>query len=150
MNEIVWQTEHWVETDASLGFAWSYWTEVRNWVDPPAQFELDGPFAAGSQGTTLMPGQEPVRWRIREVRSKHSYVLETELNRATLSSEWYFDAVADRRTRLTQRIVLSGDNAAKYVGGVKLGFGSKLPVGMQRIAAAIAAAQAGKDRGSVS
>jgi hypothetical protein len=57
MNEIAWQA-HSVETDASPSFAWSYLTDVRNWDDPPAQFVLDGPFADGTQGTTLMPGQE--------------------------------------------------------------------------------------------
>ena len=96
MNEIAWQLEDSIETDASPGFAWSYLTDVRNWDDPPAQFVLDGPFAAGSQGTTLMPDQEPLQWRIRDVLPVHSYLIETQFERATLSFEWCFDAVSER------------------------------------------------------
>jgi hypothetical protein len=114
---------------------------VRNWDDPPAQFVLDGPFATGSQGTTLVPGQEPLRWRIRGVRPGQSYSLETQLEGATLSFEWCFDGVSDRRTRLTQRIVLSGNNAAAYAE-VKASFGANLQGGMKKIAATIAKAEA--------
>ena len=86
VNEIAWQLEHSVETDASRSFAWSFMTDPRNWDDPPAQFVLDGPFAAGSQGTTLMPDHEPVRWRIRHVRPGQSYVIECWIGRCYLSS----------------------------------------------------------------
>ena len=146
MAQIAWQIEHSIEAAVSPEFAWSFCTDVRNWDDPPAQFALDGPFAAGSQGTTLMPGQDPRRWRIRDVRPGHSYIVETELDGATLSFEWRFDPVSERRTRLTQRIVLSGDNAAVHAEAVKAGFGPNLAPGMKRIAAAIAAAQATASR----
>jgi hypothetical protein len=141
-NEIAWQLEHSVETEAGRSFAWSYLTDVRNWNDPPAEFALDGPFAAGSQGRTLMPGQEFVRWRISEVRLGESYTVETTLEGATLSFKWCFDAVSDQRTRLTQRIVLSGNNGAAYARQVEAAFGANLQSGMERIAAAIAATQA--------
>jgi hypothetical protein len=142
MNESAWQLEHSVEIDASPSFAWSYLTDVRNWDDPPAQFALDGPFDAGSQGTTLMPGREPLRWCISDVQPGQSYTLETKLEGATLSFEWCFDAVSDRRTRLTQRIVLSGDNAAAYAQEVEGSFGANLQGGMKKIAATIATAEA--------
>jgi hypothetical protein len=142
MSEIAWQLEHSIETDASAGFTWSYLTNVRNWDDPPAQFLLDGPFAAGAQGTTLIPGQEPLQWRIRDVRPGQAYVIETQLERATLSFEWCFDAVSERRTRLTQRIVLSGDNATAYVEEVEASFGVNLLGGMKKIATTIATAEA--------
>jgi hypothetical protein len=66
--------------------------------------------------------------------------MEMQLNRATLSFEWRFDAVSDRHTRLSQRIVLAGDNAAAYAPQVRAAFGSNLSDWMNRIAAAIAAA----------
>ncbi len=140
MDEVAWQLEHSVETEASRSFAWSYLTDVRNWNDPPAEFALDGPFAAGSPGTTLMPGQEPVQWRISEVQPGRSYTLETRLEGATLSFTWCFDAVSDRRTKLTQRIVLTGNNAASYAQQVAASFGVNLQGGMERIAATIATA----------
>jgi hypothetical protein len=35
---------------ASPAFAWKYWTTASNWTDPPAEFELQGPFETGSRG----------------------------------------------------------------------------------------------------
>jgi hypothetical protein len=60
---------------------------------------------------------------------------------AVLSFEWVFDAMSDRRTRITQRIVLSGDNATAYADQVRVGFGSTLPDGMKRIADAFVRAE---------
>jgi hypothetical protein len=142
MNDVVYQVEHSVEAAVSPAFAWDWRTDVKNWDDPPAQFQLDGPFAVGSWGTTRLPGQEPLRWHIRDVRPGRSFVIEMRLDRATLSFEWRFDAVSDRHTRLSQRIVLAGDNASAYAPQVRAAFGSNLPDGMSRIAAAIAAAAA--------
>ena len=38
----------------------------------PAKFELDGPFTAGSHGTTRIPGQEPRHCCLREVNPTRS------------------------------------------------------------------------------
>jgi hypothetical protein len=142
MNDIVYQVEYSVEAQVSPAFAWDWRTDVTNWDDPPAQFQLDGPFATGSWGTTRLPGQEPLRWQIRDVRPGRSFTIEMPLDQATLSFEWRFEAVSDRRTRLWQRIVLVGDNGAAYAAQVRAAFGSSLPDGMNRIAAALAAAAA--------
>jgi hypothetical protein len=141
MNDIACQLEHSVEADVSPSFAWNWRTDVKNWDDPPAHFQLDGPFASGSWGTTLLPGHEPLRWHIREVRPGRSFIIEMPLDRAVLSFEWRFDAVSDCRTRITQRIVLSGDNATAYATQVSSQFGSTLPDGMKRIADAMASAE---------
>jgi len=142
MSGIGWELEHSVEAEVSRAFAWAFWTDVTNWDDPPAQFILDGPFAAGSQGRTVFPGQEPVLWTIRQVRAPESYILEMHLDGATLSFEWRFDAISSRKTRLTQRIVLSGDNVAAHATAVEAGFGPTLAEGMKRIAGLLARAQA--------
>ena len=134
MDEVAWQLEHSVEADVQADFAWSFWTDVTNWDDPPAQFELDGPFAVGSHGTTLIPGQEPRHWTIRDVRPGKLYVIETLVEGAMLSFEWRFERITDRKTRLTQRIVLSGAKAADYIDVVQAGFGPTLAEGMNRIA----------------
>jgi hypothetical protein len=126
----------------SPAFAWSFWTDVANWDDPPARFTLDGPFADGSIGTTLMPGSDPLQWRIRDVRPGTSAAIDMALDRATLSFEWHFEALPDGTTRLTQRVVLTGDNAAAYAAEVKAAFGSNLPDGMKRLAALMAGAAA--------
>ena len=85
MSEIVLQLEYSVEAVVSPDFAWRFRTDVANWIDPPAKFVLDAPFEVGSCGTTLMPGQEPMRWRITEIQLGKSFVLEMQLDRATLA-----------------------------------------------------------------
>jgi hypothetical protein len=137
LTNIACQLEHSVEMDVSPSFAWSWRTDIRNWEDPPAKFQLDGPFAEGSWGTTRLPGQEPLRWRILEVRPGTSFVIEMPLDRAVLVFEWAFEPAPNGRTRMTQRIVLSGDNAAAYTNKVRDGFGSTLETGMARVAEAL-------------
>jgi hypothetical protein len=63
MATFPWEMAHSVETNASPAFAWHYCTNIANWDDPPAEFELEGPFARGSRGSrgaTWLPGQEPL------------------------------------------------------------------------------------------
>jgi len=134
MNEIVLVLEHSVEADVSLAFAWRFRTDVANWSDPPAMFTLDGPFVEGSRGTTLLPGQEPLRWRIANVQPECSFEVEMPLDRAILRFQWRFEALTEHRTKLTQRIVLSGGNADAYAQQVQTAFGPNLAGGMDKIA----------------
>jgi hypothetical protein len=141
MTNIACQLEHSVEAAVTPSFAWNWRTDIKNWDDPPAQFQLDGPFAKGSWGTTRLPGQEPMRWQIRDVRPGTSFIIDMPLDRAVLSFEWVFDTISNRRTRITQRIVLSGDNASAYADQVRVGFGSTLSDGMKRIVDALVGAE---------
>jgi hypothetical protein len=139
--EIALELEHSVEVDVSPEFAWKYRTDIANWSDPPARFVLDGPFVAGSRGTTLLPGQPPLQWTIQAVQPPTSFIIEMQLERAVLTFEWRFDAVSERKTRITQRIVLAGDNAEAYKEQVEAGFRSGIADGMKRIAIDMAAAE---------
>jgi hypothetical protein len=150
MNDTAWEITHSVDADASPAFAWAYMTNTSNWDDPPATFELDGPFAAGSRGTTHTPGQEPRHWYIREVVPMKSYTFEMPLDGAAISVNWQFAALAERGTRLTQRIVLHGENAAMYVPPVEAAFTANLAPGMERIVAAMERAEAGGNQGTAS
>jgi hypothetical protein len=141
MGDIAWETVHSVDSQASLPFAWAYMTNVANWEDPPATFELDGPFAVGSRGTTRMPGQELLHWQLAQVNQLESYVLEMELDRAVITFEWRFGRLPGG-TRFSQRIVIKGANAATYVSQVAAAFGSNLAAGMSRLVSAIEQAEA--------
>jgi hypothetical protein len=141
MSEIGFRLKHSVETDATPAFAWRFRTDVANWSDPPARFAMDGPFEDGACGTTLMPGQAPLRWRITDVIPGKSFVVVMHLDQAVLAFEWRFDELPGHRTKLTQEVVLSGDNAPAYAEQVEAGFGSNLSAGMERIAAEMAAAE---------
>ena len=141
MSDEAWELTQSVETDASLAFAWNYWANVANWEDPPAKFELDGPFAAGSHGTTRLPGQEPLHWLLRAVTPPNTATIDLQLEGAVLSFEWRLDPLTDLRTRLTQQVVLKGENAVKFRSQAESTFSSSLPEGMQKLARAIADAE---------
>jgi Polyketide cyclase / dehydrase and lipid transport len=138
MATIPWEITHSVETNASPAFAWHYWTKIANWGDPPAEFELGGPFATGSRGITRLPGQKPLHWFIREVNPPNAATIEMSLDGAALSFEWRFVGLADGRTRLTQRIVLNGEKADIHLLQVKAAFTANLPDGMNKLATAMA------------
>jgi hypothetical protein len=53
MKNIACKLEHSFEAEVTTSFAWSWRTDIKNWDDPPAQFQFDGPFASGSWGRTL-------------------------------------------------------------------------------------------------
>jgi len=125
-----------VDVDVAVSFAWQYMTDVRNWSDPPAEFALEGPFAAGTRGTTKMPGQPTNAWIIRDVDPGRAYTIEGSsfLENALLLVHWRFDSLLEDRTRLTQRLELSGENAARYADKIRSAFEPNLEPGMQRIA----------------
>lgn len=128
--------EHSVEVDVSQEFAWNYWADVGNWSDPPATFALEGPFETGSRGTTTMPGQPPMSWTIGAIDPGTFGTVEMPLDRAMISFRWTFEAIGDRRTRITQRVEVTGANAASYDAALEI-FRTNLPPGMQRIADAM-------------
>lgn len=138
MLDIAWAMTYSVETRSSPVFAWNYWTNIANWSDPPAEFELDGPFAAGSRGTTRLPGHEPVRWLIREVIPPKTATITIELDGAVLCFHWEFDGLPSGRTKITQRVVLLGKQASAYLSQVESTFTSNLPEGMNKMASAMA------------
>jgi hypothetical protein len=140
MRYAAWRVEYSVEADVSTSFAWTWRTDIRSWDDPPAQFRLEGRFADGTWGTTQLPGQAPLRWQIRDVRRGESFTIDMPLDGAVLSFEWTFEPVLSCRTRITQRITLSGENAAIYEEHVRNTFARTLSDGMKRIRAALLAA----------
>jgi len=52
----------------------------------------------------------------------------------SLIVHWRFDPLPDSRARLTQRLELSGENAARYVDDIRAAFEPNLEPGMRRIA----------------
>ena len=131
-----WECQHSVDVDVPQSFAWQYMSDIRNWNDPPAEFSLEGPFAAGTQGWTRMPGQPAHSWELRDVEPERGYTIggSSLLQGADLLVQWQFDALAHGRTRITQRMELSGENATSYVNDLKAAFEPNLEPGMLRIA----------------
>jgi hypothetical protein len=63
--------------------------------------------------------------------------VEIALDGAVILCNWVFTGLADNRTRLTQRIILEGEEAASYRDDVDRTFAATLAPGMNRIAIAI-------------
>jgi hypothetical protein len=134
MNEPVWTFEHSVECGARRNFAWAYWTNIANWNDPPAKFELDGPFAVGSQLTTILPDQT-MQSVIRCVDPDQAATIEMQLPDGTLSFHWKFDDLSETRTRITQRLTLLTTNGDLVAQASLLQ--QSVPQGMSKLIAAI-------------
>ena len=133
-SEPDWTCQQSVDVDVPVTLAWEFMTDIRNWSDPPAEFALEGPFAPGTRGTTTMPGQPANSWMIRDVDPGRGYTIVGALDdNASLIVHWQFDAISEGRTRLTQRLDLSGENAPQYVDGVRAAFEPNLEPGMERI-----------------
>ena len=142
MTAGAWEIAHVVETDASPGFAWNYWTNVAHWDDPPAEFALEGTFAPGAQGTTRLPGQEPMYWFIREVAAPNSATIELPVGEGvSIFFKWRVDGLDDGQTRLTQRIVLAGEKADAFLEQAKAAFSTSPADGMRRLAAEMGEAE---------
>ena len=136
LSDIAWETLHSVEAKANVEFAWRYWTDVRNWNDPPARFEFAGPFVAGTRGLTHLPGQPPIEWFVRDVIQGTAATIEIPVDGASLLFEWRFNPAGEGRTLLTQRVALRGEKAENYSGYAKT-LEENLPLGMKKMASAI-------------
>ena len=141
MNEPAWTFEHSVQCNASRDFAWTYWTNIANWNDPPAKFELDGPFAVGSQLTTILPDQT-LHSVIRYVEPGCAATIEMELPDGTISFNWTFEDLSETRSRITQRLVLSTESAA-LVEQAKM-LEQSVPQGMSKLISSIEEAAKGE------
>lgn len=137
--EPAWELEHAVEAAVSRDLAWAYMSKVSNWSDPPAEFTLDGPFADGARGTTTMPGQPTREWHLRDVRALETYTVVADLGGATLACIWTFAPMGAFYTRITQRLVLEGEQTAEHRDAIAAAFGPNLGPGMEKIARAIEA-----------
>ena len=131
MVEPAWEFEHAVECEAPREFAWKYWTNPQNWDDPPARFEFNGPFAAGTRIKTILQGQT-LESIIQAVESGREATIQLAYGEARVEFEWRFEEVTARSTRISQRIELAGTSDTALVEQAKV-FEKTAPAGMQRL-----------------
>jgi len=132
VGELAWEFEHEVECDVPREFAWGYWTNAANWNDPPARFEFDGPFSVGTRIKTILP-EQTLESVIREVEEGQAARIETEVPGAVVAFCWRFEQVEEERTRMKQRLELSGSRAQWIVGQAKF-MEQSVPAGMKKLA----------------
>jgi len=135
MSAVAWKFEHSAECDAPRAFAWSFWTDVTNWDDPPARFELDGYFSEGARLITVLPTQR-LESVIREVHEGREALIEMKIAGAVIGFRWKFTEITPKRTLLTQTIALSGPGAESLKGQAKV-LGQNAPAGMKKLVQSI-------------
>ena len=135
MSGNVWEFRHSVECAAPREFVWDYWTNPANWDDPPARFEFDGPFAAGTRLTTIQPG-EKLESVIRDVEQGNLALIEMDVAGASVRFRWTFESLALERTKITQTLSLLGAVAPGMVEQAK-GLEQSVPEGMKKLALSI-------------
>ena len=137
-----WELKHSVIANANRQTVWEFVSNVDNLAriegDAVESMTLDGPYQAGSKGTTKMRGQEPIHWRLAEVEPPGRTVTEVELAEAVVRFIWAYEELPDDRTRLSQHIVLEGPGAEAYVPFMEEHFVGNIPQGMERLAEEVA------------
>jgi hypothetical protein len=107
-----WRFEHAVHVKASVESAWAFWTDVASWtLDTSLEWvNLDGPFAAGTRGTTKPRGSAPLQWLIQHAAPGEA-IIDMELPGAVVRFEWRFVRVEPEVTSISQTVTLSGPKA---------------------------------------
>ena len=134
-----WAFEHTVECSVSREFAWKFWTNVDNWKldSDVVSVELHGPFAAGAVGATQTKSSGRLEWRIAELEPGRRAVLEFSAPGAVARFAYAFEDMEGRRTRITQRVSLSGERASMYVDTVGQALEVGIPEGMRKLCQAM-------------
>lgn len=108
---VTWDFEHHVDTRASRGAAWAYWSDFRNQAEMEGVgIELDGPFQSGTKGRTIHGDSQKQEWMLREVVPEQRCVIVGEQSEVTIRFSWTFED-AETGTRLTQHINAIGPAA---------------------------------------
>jgi hypothetical protein len=145
---MIWELKHSVIANASRQTVWEFISNIDNMAriegDAVESMTLDGPFQAGTRGTTRMRGQEPTHWRLVEVEPPGRAVSEVELSGAVVRFTWTYEELSHDRTRLDQQITLDGPGAEAYVPVMEEYFAPNVGKGMERIAEEIARYAAGQ------
>lgn len=138
----VWAFEHIIECGVSAEFAWEFWTNVENWEldSDVVSVELEGPFAMGAKGTTETKSSGRLEWRVAELRPGRA-LLEFPAPGVLARFAYTFEDVGRRRTRITQRVSLSGEKASMYVDTVGRALEAGIPEGMRKLCEAMEAAR---------
>jgi hypothetical protein len=143
-----WELRHSVVANAGRQAVWEFVSNIDNLArfegDAVESMTLDGPFQAGTTGTTKMRGQEPVHWRLVEVEPPGRSVTELELIDAVVRFTWTYEELPNDQTRLTQHMVLEGRGAEAYLPVMEGHFAPNLGKGLEKLAEEIARHAAGR------
>jgi Polyketide cyclase / dehydrase and lipid transport len=145
---MTWELKHSVVANADRRTVWEFVSNIDNLArvegDAVDSMTLDGPFQAGTRGTTKMRGQEPMHWRLAEVRQPERTMYEMQLSEAVVRFTWTYEELDGMQTRMTQHITLDGPGAGAYLPVMEEIFAPNVRKGMDRLADEIAKYAAGQ------
>lgn len=140
MKDAAWEFQHSAECKASKSFAWSFWTDVSNWERLEGKavewIKIHGPFAVGTSGETKMPEQALQPWTITQMEPEHSATIELPVAGAVFVNEMHMESLSPQRTRITQRLSLTGEKAKELAGAMGM-FETSAPQGLAKLARTI-------------
>jgi hypothetical protein len=133
-----WELKHSVIANADRQTVWEFVSNIDNLArfegDAVESMTLDGPFQAGTKGTTKMRGQLPTKWELVVVKPPERTLTKLELPDAVVCFAWTYEELPDGRTRLSQHILLEGPKAEAYVPVMEEHFAPNLRPGMSKLA----------------
>jgi hypothetical protein len=132
-DQPAWVFEFSVDCAVSVDFAWSFWTNVKNWATDSDvdSIEIDGPFAAGTCGRTNSKSSGRIEWRIAQTHPG-SAVIEFPLSGALGRFVWTFEN-RPGGVRMTQHCTLQGDQAGAYAAAIAPSLEAGIPAGMRKL-----------------
>jgi hypothetical protein len=122
----MWHAEHRIESNAAPETLWKLFADVANWKRWNAgveHSEIHGEFAAGTEFTMKVPGQEEaIVSKLTVVRPNELFTDETVLGDIRVVVEHRIERVTAGRTLVRYRIEVAGPNAAEVGTAVSADF----------------------------
>jgi hypothetical protein len=111
---------HTVEAGVSAEAVWSLYEDVTTWPQWDAQAELvirHGPFAAGTRGTMMFAGQDPLPYILTKVEPLREFVDETPGGGIVVRVSHQLEPLEAGRLRVTDSVEIDGPAAqAQKIG----------------------------------
>jgi len=128
-------TEHTIETKATPEQIWRVWQDVENWKNWDQEIELsqiDGPFQAGTTGSTKFVGTPLLKTLLTKVEPQKLVVQEAYLSGAKVISYQSMSQVADQ-TRVTFQVEIQGPLSLFYAKKLQQFIKEKIPAEMEEM-----------------
>ncbi len=104
--------EHTIETVVSAKALWALYSDVSTWKRWDAGIEavtLNGPFAEGTSGTLTPRGQNPLIFKLVEVREGERFTNETEMPEAGVILHFIHTLQPiNGKTRISHQVMITG------------------------------------------
>jgi len=133
----MWTYDHSIETDASPQSIWPLYADVPAWPRWDQGLEwvtLDGPFTAGTTGSLKVPDQDPLAFKLVEVRPLQGFSDETYIPGLVITFDHTLAPTASGRTRITHRVTITGSAAERVAPDLGPQITADVPQAMESLA----------------